>query len=138
MSEHFSYDELTKTSTGLDNIPNESELANLNVLANGLELVRAAIGKPININSAFRSEAVNKAIGGAANSAHLLGYAADITINGMTNESICNAIYKAGIQFDQMIDENKDSQWVHISFDPKHRMKWLKFADGQYKTVIPI
>ena len=138
MSEHFSYDELTKTSTGLDNIPNESELANLNVLANGLELVRAAIGKPININSAFRSEAVNKAIGGAANSAHLLGYAADITINGMTNESICNAIYKAGIQFDQMIDENKGSQWVHISFDPKHRMQWLKFVDGQYKTVVPI
>ena len=138
ITEHFSLEELTVTNSGLDNEPNDYEIANLKVIANGLELIRAAIGKPININSAFRSEAVNKAIGGATNSAHLLGYAADITINGMTNESICDAIYKAGIQFDQMIDENKGLQWVHISFDPKHRMQWLKFVDGQYKTVVPI
>lgn len=135
MTPHFSLDELIKTSTGLKNTPNDSELSNLKTLANGLESIRYAIGKPIHINSAFRSKDVNMAVGGAPNSAHLLGYAADIKIIGMTNDEICKSIVRAGIKFDQMIDEcSKGGQWVHISFDPTMRGQWLVFSNGKYEV----
>ena len=59
LSKHFSYSELTKTSTGLRNVPNDSQLANLYLLALSLESIRAAVGnRPIVVTSAFRSPAV--------------------------------------------------------------------------------
>lgn len=135
MTPHFSLAELTTTSTGLNNTPNEEQLSHLKALANGLESIRDLLGKPIHINSAFRSKEVNIAVGGSDNSAHLLGYAADITVNGLTNNEICKAIVRAGIKFDQLIDEcSKGGQWVHISLDPKMRNQWLIFSNGKYEV----
>lgn len=135
LTDHFSLVELTCTDTGLPNNPLPHEIDNLKELAKGLESVRKLFNKPIDVSSGFRSAAANKAVGGAYNSAHLSGYAADITIQGLTNKEICEEIVKSDIQFDQLIDEDKNGrQWVHISFDPQLRGQWLVFSNGQYET----
>lgn len=135
ISKHFSLAELTATNTGLRNDPDNSIIDNISVMAKGLEKVREIWGKPVTVSSGYRSPAVNSAVGGANNSAHLTGYAADITIPGLTNKQICQGIVRAGIKFDQLIDENKGGrQWVHISFDPKMRGEWLIFSNGKYEV----
>jgi putative chitinase len=84
--------------------------------------IREALGKPINVNSWFRSAKVNAAVGGAKTSGHLTGFAIDCWVKGMTNEEFCDFIDDLGIEYDQMIDEfNGQSYWVHISFDPRAR-----------------
>lgn len=76
---HFTFEELISTSTGLYNTPvTDSHLANLASLWNTLNYVREKLGKPIVINSAFRSPEVNKQVGGAKRSLHMQGRAADI------------------------------------------------------------
>jgi len=82
LSEHFTLDELTHTDhREFDNVPNESELANLKRLAAFLETVKSAVGgKPIIVNSAFRSKQVNDAIKSSDRSQHRLGCAADIRV----------------------------------------------------------
>lgn len=135
LSPHFSLAELTVTHENLDNTPNPAQIAHLRVLASGLELVRKALGKPMRITSGFRSKEVNAAIGGAVNSAHLSGIAADFVVEGMTNKEICPALIKAGIKFDQVIDEDRNgSQWVHVSFDPSMRQQYLIFNNGTYEA----
>lgn len=78
MAKYFKFAELVKTSTGLDNIPEWEQIENLKTLAAFLDKIRASFGKPIRVNCAYRSEAVNAKVGGVATSAHLKGYAADI------------------------------------------------------------
>lgn len=135
LTQHFSLEELTHTGTGIENTPNDQQIENLKKLAQLLEQIRIIVGRPIIINSAFRSKDVNIAAGGKKTSAHLDGYAADIRISGMTNIQICKAIYEAGIKFDQMIDENsKGGQWVHISCAPTMRQQWLIFMNGNYEV----
>ena len=130
----FDIKALTVTTTGLDNTPNEQQIYNLRILHHGLQQVCKALGKPITINSAFRSLDVNIAVGGSGKSDHMKGFAADFVVAGMGNKKICAAIIKAGIKFDQLIDECKGSEWVHISFAPAMRQQWLIFADGKYKA----
>lgn len=117
LSKHFTLEELTHSDIGarlgLDNTPNEQEIQNLTRLAALLEEVRKVIGKPININSGFRSKAVNDAVKSKDTSQHRLGCAADIRVSGMTPHEICTAIIDSDIQFDQMIREF--DSWVHIS-----------------------
>lgn len=117
LSKHFTLEELTHSDIGarlgLDNTPNEQEIQNLTRLAALLEEVRKVIGKPININSGFRSKAVNDAVKSKDTSQHRLGCAADIRVSGMTPNEICTAIIDSDIQFDQMIREF--DSWVHIS-----------------------
>jgi len=134
LTEHFSLEELTVTSSGLDNTPNDEQLKNLETLANDLDIVRAICGdKPIKISSGFRSKAVNDHVGGAHNSAHLDGLAADITIHGMTNDDICSALFHSNLDFDQIIDEDKNGvRWVHFSCAPAMRRQWLVFTNGSY------
>lgn len=125
---------LTVTTTGLKNVPDEMQTYNLRILHHGLQQVCKALGTPITINSAFRSLDVNIAAGGSSKSDHMKGFAADFVVHGMTNKKICEAVIKAGIKFDQMIDENsKGGQWVHISFAPAMRQQWLIFANGNYQ-----
>ena len=86
-TKNFSYDELIASSTakrlGLDNTPSEEEKEKLRQLAEDiLQPIRDAWKSPIIVNSGYRSEAVNKAVGGVSNSQHRLGEAADITIGG--------------------------------------------------------
>ena len=79
LTPHFSLEELTTTKTGISNIPHENDINQLRILCRDiLEPLRDKIGKPIIIDSAFRSAAVNRAVGGVSNSQHLLGQAADI------------------------------------------------------------
>ena len=76
---YFSFAEMTRTDTGLDNRPTTWEhVENLMVTANRLDTVRGKFGKAVRVNCAFRSEAVNARVGGAPTSAHTQGLAADI------------------------------------------------------------
>lgn len=123
-TKNFSYDELIASDTakrlGLDNTPNEQEKEKLRKLAQEiLQPIRDAWRSPIIVNSAYRSEAVNKAVGGVKNSQHRLGEAADITIGGKErNRKLFNFIYKlinqGKIKVGQLIDEYNYS-WIHIS-----------------------
>jgi hypothetical protein len=115
LSEHFTLDELTHTDhREFDNVPNESELANLTRLAAFLETVKSAIGgKPIIVNSAFRCKQVNDAVGSSDKSQHRLGCAADIRVPQMTPDEVVKSIIAAGLPFDQVIREF--DRWTHVS-----------------------
>lgn len=140
LTAHFSLTELTHTDTGLNNQPGPNEAANLQLLAEFMEKVRAALGNySISVDSAFRSEAVNEAVGGVPNSAHRLGFACDFVCAGFgTPFDVCNALseaQKAGkIEFDQLIQEGT---WTHISRDPRLRNQRLtKTGPGEYVAGI--
>jgi uncharacterized protein YcbK (DUF882 family) len=115
LSEHFSLDELTHTDHRMfDNTPNASEMANLVRLATFLEEVKTVLGgKPVMINSAFRSKQVNDAVGSKDTSQHRNGCAADIRVPSMTPDEVVKAIIASGIGYDQVIREF--DRWVHIS-----------------------
>ena len=115
LSEHFTLDELTHTDhRELDNMPNEQELANLKRLAEFLETVKSVLGgKPIMVNSAFRSKMVNDAVGSKDTSQHRVGCAADLRVPGMTPDEVVKAVIAAGIGYDQVIREF--DRWTHIS-----------------------
>lgn len=115
LSEHFTLEELTHTDhRQFDNDPNPSELANLTRLAAFLEQVKTALGgKPVIINSAFRSKAVNDAVGSKDSSQHRIGAAADIRVPGMTPDEVVRTIIASGLPFDQIIREF--DRWTHIS-----------------------
>lgn len=137
LSPHFSLDELTVTNTGLDNTPNAWETERLRVLAEFLEKVRSRAlgGYPIHVNSAFRSKAVNDAVGGVSNSAHRLGFAADILCPAFGSPyDVAVAISKAAdagkLVFDQTIYEQS---WCHVSRDPQARNQRLTLVgSGEY------
>lgn len=115
MTPHFTLAELTHTDHRLlDNTPNAAELANLKRLAEFLEVVKTTLGgKPIMVNSAFRSKAVNDSVGSKDTSQHRLGCAADIRVPGMTPDQVVRAIMSHGLYFDQIIREF--DAWTHIS-----------------------
>jgi zinc D-Ala-D-Ala carboxypeptidase len=121
MTPHFTLDELTHTDhRELDNTPNESEIANIQRLAEFLEQVKEVLGgKPIMVNSAFRSKAVNDAVGSKDTSQHRIGCAADIRVPSMTPDQVVRAIIASGLEFDQVIREFSDpvkgGGWTHIS-----------------------
>jgi hypothetical protein len=115
MTPHFTLAELTATShRQFDNTPNEAETANLQRLAEFLEQVKTALdGKPIMINSAFRSKQVNDSVGSKDTSQHRIGCAADIRVPGMTPDAVVRAVIAAGLPYDQIIREF--DAWTHIS-----------------------
>ena len=124
LSEHFSLAELTVSDIGArngwDNTPNASEIANLVRLAEMLEQVRTVLGKPILVNSAFRSKQVNDGVGSKDSSQHRVGCAADIRVPGMNPDEVCRAIIDAKLPYDQIIrefynPETKAGGWTHIS-----------------------
>jgi len=124
LTEHFSLAELTASEMASrhdwDNTPTALEIANLVRLATLLEAVRRRIGKPILINSGYRSKKLNDAIGSKDTSQHRLGCAADIRVSNMTPDEVCNAIIDSDIAYDQLIREfydpsSKTGGWTHIS-----------------------
>ncbi len=125
LSPHFTLLELTKSDTatrlGIDQTPPEAVLENLRRLCvKVLEPVRAHFKRPIRINSGYRSPALNKAVNGTKNSQHLMGYAADIEISGVSNLELGNWIRK-NLDFDQVIFEfckknDPSAGWIHVSF----------------------
>lgn len=115
MTPHFTLAELTATShRQFDNTPNDAETANLQRLAEFLEQVKEALdGKPIMINSGFRSKQVNDSVGSKDTSQHRIGCAADIRVPGMTPDAVVRAVIAAGLPYDQIIREF--DAWTHIS-----------------------
>lgn len=122
---YFSIAELSRSTTatarGIDNTPPSGVTIALTALIEQvLDPIRAAWGKPIIINSGYRSLALNKAVGGASTSQHLRGEAADITAGSKTlNKQLRTLIQQLAangtIEFDQLIDE-KGLSWIHISY----------------------
>ena len=120
LSPNFTLAELTHTDhRELENIPNESEIQNLYRLAEFLEQVKSLLGgRPIMVNSAFRSSAVNAAVGSKETSQHRLGCAADIRVPGISPEDVCKAIYESDLGYDQLIKEfvtPTGGGWTHVS-----------------------
>jgi zinc D-Ala-D-Ala carboxypeptidase len=134
MTPHFSLAELTHTDhRSLDNTPNAQELANLQRLAEFLETVKSALGgKPIMINSAFRSKAVNDAVGSKDTSQHRQGLAADFRVPGMAPDAVVRAIISAKLPFDQIIREY--DAWTHISISDKPRRQALIIDKASTRT----
>ena len=143
LSPHFSLEELTASATasrlGLANVPTAQQVENLRALANDqLERVRTLWDCVVHVDSAFRCTAVNKAVGGATNSQHRDGNAADLIPKGtLTLKAAYEAILGSGIPFDQLIYEF--GSWVHISRAPtgqafRHQAlmigHWTKNARG--------
>lgn len=145
ISKHISEKEATKSITalrlGLDNTPDGNILSNMKLLADNIfEPLREYVGGPIKINSMFRSEALNKAIGGSSKSQHCDGKAFDIDdIYGhKTNAEMFNYI-KDNLNFDQMIWEFgsvNNPDWIHVSYvsESINRNKILKAVRDKGKT----
>ena len=123
MTPHFTLAELTHTDhRSLNNTPNAGELANLQRLAEFLEVVKTTLGgKPVMINSAFRSKAVNDAVGSKDTSQHRLWLAADFRVPGMSPDAVVRALLH--LPYDQIIREY--DAWTHISISDKPRRQAL-------------
>ena len=115
LTAHFTLEELTVTShREFYNTPNDAEIANLKRLAEFLELVKTALGgKPVMINSAFRSKQVNDSVGSKDTSQHRVGCAADIRVPNMTPDEVVKTLIKSGLPYDQIIREF--DSWCHVS-----------------------
>lgn len=115
LSPHFTLEELTVTDhRTLDNTPDDDQKVNLYRLAQFLEQVKELLQfKPILVNSAFRSKAVNDAVGSKDTSQHRLGCAADIRVPGMTPDAVVRAVIASKLDYDQVIREF--NSWTHIS-----------------------
>lgn len=127
ITEHFSLKELTRSETarrlGIPNVPSAAEMGNIQYTAEQLEKIRAYVGRGIVVTSCFRSERVNKAVGGSPTSAHRFGLAADCDAIGLTSLAFAKEIIKmrdeGKITFDQLIlefPERGDGAWVHVGF----------------------
>ncbi len=145
ISKHISDKEGRHSNTairrGIDNVPNDEQLANMKVLAEKVfEPLRSWVGGPIKINSFFRSVELNKAIGGSSRSQHCKGQAVDLddTFGHKTNAEMYNYI-KENLDFDQLIWEFGDDSnpaWVHVSYvsEEKNRNRCLLAYKDKGKT----
>ena len=134
LSEHFKLQELCKTKTGIENVPNETQVNNLRRLCRWLEQLRLRYNQmrneemrnevreyPIIINSGFRSPAVNKAVGGASLSNHLTGCAVDIRCIGIEQ-----ALRYAAILLD--ISDLSHEDYDELLIEQKRSVVWIHFA----------
>lgn len=122
MAKYFTLGEMCKSDTALakriNNTPtDQATIGRLNTLMEEcLDKVREMWGKPIGVNSGYRSAELNRAVGGAVNSQHLRGEAADISTGTKeNNRKLFDMIVASDISFDQLIDES-DYKWLHISY----------------------
>ena len=154
LSQHFTLGELCKTKTGIENVPNEAQVENLKRLCSWLEMLRSEWNNryggsltpnpspkgegnsddPIIINSGYRSPAVNKAVGGAQNSNHLTGCAADIRCLGIEQAlryaTILLDIADEGREdFDELLMERnaKGNYWLHFAVRPEGNRRKIVF-----------
>jgi zinc D-Ala-D-Ala carboxypeptidase len=143
ISEHISFSEATYSQEadihGIRNIPSLDEIHNMKLLAKKVfEPLRAHIGKPIRINSFFRSQDLNREVGGSFTSQHSKGQAMDISSmdDSYSNADIFRFI-RDNLPFDQLIWEFGDDhnpQWVHVSYCEKNRSLVLKSVKESGKT----
>ena len=144
LSEHFSLAEMCKTSANLDNVPNEAQVENLKRLCGWLEMLRSEWNKrygegndPIFINSGFRSEAVNKAVGGVKGSNHLSGCAADIRVAGIEQlvryaTILLDISDESKEDFDELLLERspKGNYWLHFAVRPSGNRRKVRLMNG--------
>ncbi len=125
ISKHITYKEGTRSVTalrlGIENKPSEYELQNMELIAEKVfEPLREAVNGPIKINSFFRCEELNKAIGGSSRSQHCQGRAIDIDdVYGYVSNSYMYYYIKDNLDFDQLIWEfgtDTEPDWVHVSY----------------------
>jgi hypothetical protein len=150
ISKHITYKEATRSVTalrlGIENKPSEYELQNMELIAEKVfEPLREAINGPIKINSFYRSEELNKAIGGSSRSQHCQGRAIDIDdVYGYVSNAYMYYYIKDNLDFDQLIwefgtDTNPD--WVHVSYvdgDSNRKRCLLAYKDNgktKYKDI---
>ena len=140
ITQHFTLAELVASDYairhGISNVPTDPHVtANLSVLAHGLERVRAIIDKPIIISSGYRSEAVNRAVGGSRKSAHLRGLAADFVVPGLSALQVCRMLEgRHEVGFDQLIQEGR---WTHIAFPEDNRQPAGTILTAVFKAGQP-
>lgn len=129
---YFTIDEMCRSNTAkarkIDNTPNEEVKKNLqNLIEHILDPLREKYGKPIVVSSGYRSEKLNRAIGGSKTSQHCIGQAVDIhaTVNSRKNNmEIFKLIKDMKLPYDQLIYEYGDNtgpDWVHVSYGPRNR-----------------
>ena len=148
LSKNFSLEELIRSSTamriGIDNIPNDEHLKNLQVVVDEIaQPLRDHFGKPVRINSGYRSPALNDAIGGSKKSQHSKGEALDLEIDGVSNMEVAGWITE-NCDYDQVIlefynpAEGPNSGWVHASckadLSQNRKRNLIALKDGN-KTV---
>lgn len=129
---YFTINELTKSATaarrGINNTPDATAKKNLELLVeNILDPLREAWGAPIIVSSGYRCPKLNRAVGGAKTSQHMLGQAADIhTVSDkpVDNRKLFDLIRSLKLPFDQLINEY-NYNWVHVSFGPRNRRQIL-------------
>lgn len=127
---YFTIEELCESSTadelGIKNTPDAVAIANMRELVeNVLDPLREAWGGPIKVNSGFRNKQLNIAVGGATNSHHITGMAADLTVGTKDkNRKLFVLAQQLGLPFTQLIDEY-GYKWVHISYDPQDIRKQI-------------
>lgn len=117
LSEHFTLDEFTLSQEaarrGISNVPSRDVITNLTELCEVLEEVRELVRGPMIISSGYRSPGLNASVGGATNSRHVLGLAADFTVPSYGAPlAVAKAIADSDIPFDQVIHEF--GRWVHL------------------------
>jgi hypothetical protein len=143
LSKHFTLDEMTRSQTASQrnilNVPNDEQIENLTDLCiYVLDPIRDAAGRPVMITSGYRSNLLNKAVGGSRTSQHPEGKAADIRVKGIKIEQLFRFILALGIEFDQCIQEF--DTWIHISFNKgNNRKQALRAIKRNGQTVfIPV
>lgn len=117
---YFTIQELTRSDTaeehGIDNTPTKEAKENLVALVdNVLDPLREMYGKPIIVNSGYRCPQLNAAVGGAKNSQHMRGEAADITAGSKEENKKLFELIRERLPFDQLLNES-DYSWVHVSY----------------------
>jgi hypothetical protein len=128
MAKYFTLGELCKSDVAvekrIENTPDNPTIERIQALMDEcLDKVREMWGKPIGVNSGYRSYELNKAVGGAKNSQHLRGEAADITTGSKeNNRKLFDLIVASDIPFDQLIDES-GYRWLHISYCKDYNRK---------------
>lgn len=128
---YFTIKELCASDTarrkGIENEPTPEIVRNLTALVdNILDPLREAWGKPIIVNSGYRCDALNKAVGGVPSSQHKYGQAVDLDVGSRAgNMKLFNLIEELDLPFDQLCFEKGNTavgpDWVHVSYSPRNR-----------------
>lgn len=151
LTPHFTLKELTESPTakakGIDNTPTAEHLANMKYVCEKiLEPVRAYFGKPVQVNSSYRSPALNRAIGGSLTSQHVNGQAVDFEVPGISNKTVADWVSE-NLEFDQIIlefynpAEGPNSGWVHASLKKEggnRKQKLVALKDGSNTVYKPV
>lgn len=135
LTTHFTLEEMLESQTARRKniaeqfIPPQNIVDNLiSLCQNILEPLRTGINEPIKVSSGYRCPRLNQTIGGAPNSQHMAGEAADIQGTGLSNKQLFEKVQQLDLPYDQLIWEFGDElnpAWVHVSFGPRNRRQIL-------------